>query len=271
MIPLKDQEFIRSKFDQALIDPVKIEFFTQREMAIYVHGREPCVYCKPTQEVLQELVALSDKISLHTHFREEEPKETAKYSIDRIPAIVVRAEGRRAGRSRDGGRMLKFFGMPSGNEFAIFVETIVDISQGTSLLSEKSKRALRKVKEDIRIQVFVTPTCPYCPQMVRTAYHLALDNPHIQAEVVEINEFPDLAQRYEVQAVPLTIINDAVIIPGAVPENVFVEQVVKVARGTGVAEQAPAASTESSSKTPTQSRQEPSQRGQRLPSGLYIP
>ena len=51
MIPLKDQEYLRAKFAQTLVHPVKIEFFTQREMAIYVPGREPCPSCKPTQEI----------------------------------------------------------------------------------------------------------------------------------------------------------------------------------------------------------------------------
>lgn len=106
--------------------------------------------------------------------------------------------------------------------------------------------------------------------MARVAYHLALDNPHITAEVVEISEFPDLAQRYQVRAVPLTVIDDVMTIPGAVPENVLVEQVLKVARGAGLSEPAePPASGSSTSATP--SRQEPPLRGQRRQSGIIIP
>lgn len=106
--------------------------------------------------------------------------------------------------------------------------------------------------------------------MARVAYHLALENPHITAEVVEINEFPDLAQRYQVRAVPLTVIDDVVTIPGAVPENVLVEQVLKVARGAGLSE--PPEPSASGSTTPAPPpRQEPPQRGQRRRSGIIIP
>lgn len=106
--------------------------------------------------------------------------------------------------------------------------------------------------------------------MARVAYHLALANPHVTAEVVEINEFPDLAQRYQVRAVPLTIIDDVLAIPGAVPENVLVEQVVKVARGAGLSEPPePSASGASTAAPPPQP--EPPQRGQRRRSGIIIP
>jgi len=64
MIPLKDQDLIRQKFAAELIGLVKIDYFTERESALTVPGRKPCVYCKPTREMLQELSALSDLISL---------------------------------------------------------------------------------------------------------------------------------------------------------------------------------------------------------------
>lgn len=157
MIPLKDQEYLRAQFAQALIHPVKIEFFTQKELGIFIPGRQPCPYCKPTQEMLQELAALSDKISLRIHIREEEPTEAARYGIDKIPAIALHRDGLRPEGGRE-SRPLKFFGMPAGTEFPAFVETIIDLSGGHSFLSDESKKALRKVKRDIRLQVFVTPT-----------------------------------------------------------------------------------------------------------------
>ncbi|MCH7577227.1 MAG: glutaredoxin, partial [Chloroflexi bacterium] len=64
MIPLKDQEAIRVKFAQEMLGPVKIDYFTQKELEIVLPGREPCAYCKPTREMLREVAALSDRISL---------------------------------------------------------------------------------------------------------------------------------------------------------------------------------------------------------------
>lgn len=104
--------------------------------------------------------------------------------------------------------------------------------------------------------------------MARVAYHLALESPHIVADVVEINEFPELAQRYRVRAVPLTIIDDKLAIPGAVAENVLVEQVMKVAAGSGLSEPTEAAG----SSTPTSPAEPPQGRpGQPRDSGIIIP
>ena len=45
--------------------------------------------------------------------------------------------------------------------------------------------------------------------------------------MIEVNEFPELADRYQVRAVPLTVIGDKVSIPGAMDPDALVEQVVK--------------------------------------------
>lgn len=221
MIPLRDQEAIRAKFTQELLGPVKIDYFTQKELDLVVPGREPCAYCKPAREMLQELAALSDLISLRVHNIEDEREAAAKFGVERIPGIVLR------GRN---GASFKFYGMPGGTGFPSFLDTIVDVSRNEVLFSQDSVKALGKLKEDVRVKVFVTPTCPYCPMMARAAFQMSLVNPHIKAEVIEVNEFPDLARRYNVTAVPLTVIEDRVAIPGAVPEKALVEQLLKAAK-----------------------------------------
>jgi predicted DsbA family dithiol-disulfide isomerase len=55
---------------------------------------------------------------------------------------------------------------------------------------------------------------------------MAFANPNITAFAVEATEFPDLARRYRVSGVPKTVINDQVEILGAVPQDMFVEQVL---------------------------------------------
>ncbi len=221
-------------------------------------GRKPCAYCKPTREMLQELAGLSDHISLRVHILDENDEEKRKFGIERIPATVLRGHG---------PAFFKYYGLPGGTEFPAFVESIVDISRSETLLSENSVKELRNLKDDVTVRVFVTPTCPYCPQMARAAYQLALTNAHVQAEVIEVNEFPELADRHGVRAVPLTVINDRIAIPGAVHESVLVEQVLKAA-ASAVAEPAqPSGPTTAATREP----QQPVKRGQQRDSGLFIP
>ena len=53
---------------------------------------------------------------------------------------------------------------------------------------------------------------------------MAFAHPHITAIAVEATEFPDLARRSEVSGVPKTVVNDAVEILGALPQDAYVEQ-----------------------------------------------
>jgi glutaredoxin len=75
-----------------------------------------------------------------------------------------------------------------------------------------------QLKEPVHFQVFVTPTCPYCPRAVRLAHQLALESDVIRGDMVEAIEFPHLSVKYQVQGVPRTVINETVHIEGAVPE-----------------------------------------------------
>ena len=59
------------------------------------------------------------------------------------------------------------------------------------------------------------------------AHKLAIENEHITADVIEVSEFIDMAQRYRVQGVPKTVINDRIEVVGAVPEPRFIQEVLK--------------------------------------------
>jgi len=83
--------------------------------------------------------------------------------------------------------------------------------------------------KEVNIQVFVTPTCPYCPMAVRLAHQMALESPLITASMIEASEFPELSQKYDVMGVPKSIFNETITLEGAVPEEVYLEQVLKAA------------------------------------------
>lgn len=55
---------------------------------------------------------------------------------------------------------------------------------------------------------------------------MTMETPRVTADVIEAQEFPYLAQRYGVRAVPKTIINDAIEILGAVPEPVLLQRML---------------------------------------------
>lgn len=253
MIPLRDQDYIRQLFERELEGRVKIDYFTQRASRIIVPGREDCVGCEDTRKLLEELSALSEKITLTVRELADEPEEAKKLKVDRVPGIVVRGQANRA---------LRFFGAPSGNEFPNFVETVVEASKAKVELGAEAAKQLKRLKDRVSIAVYVTPTCPYCPQVVRAAYRLALASAHVEAVAIEISQFPRLSQQLGIRSVPLTVLNDETAIAGALDEAALVEAVLKVAEGKDVS--APAAGDSTSIVDAPQAA--PS-----APSGLILP
>lgn len=65
---------------------------------------------------------------------------------------------------------------------------------------------------------------------MRLAQQLAIESDLVTADLVEITEFPHLAQRYQVRAVPRTIVNETGVIEGALPEAQFVEAITAAAQ-----------------------------------------
>ena len=63
--------------------------------------------------------------------------------------------------------------------------------------------------------------------MARVAQMMAMENDRIKADVVEVQEFPQVAQRYRVMGVPKTVINESTQFIGAVPEEVFMGKVLE--------------------------------------------
>ena len=214
-ISKEDQEFLQRTFSE-LERPVKLIYFTQQF---------DCEYCVTIREILSELIELSDKISLDVYDANEDSPEAERYGVDLIPGLVVTNE-------KDYG--IRYFGAPGGYEFSSLIEIIVDVSRGTTGISEKTKSALANLKKPIHIKVFVTLSCPHCPRAVHLAHQLALESELIRADMIEAAEFPRLADLYNVGAVPKVVINDNVEFEGALPEDFFLEQILRTDAEAGV-------------------------------------
>lgn len=188
------------------------------KMILFIENKD-CLYCEETKQLLTEVQELSDKIDLEILDKEISKEKLEYYNIDKFPAIVLENQ-------KDYG--IRFFGIPSGYEYGTLLQDLIYVSNLKVDLSEKTIEFVKNINKTIHIQVFVTPTCPYCPRAVLLAHQLALINENIRADMIEATEFPELSNHYKVYGVPKTIINDKVSIEGAVPESVFIQKLKEV-------------------------------------------
>ena len=209
LINEKDRQFLKDLFED-LRDDVKLVLFTQNF---------ECQFCKETHQLIEEVSELSKKIELVVYDLVDDKEIAAQHNVDKIPAIVVMRGG---AEPKDFG--IRYFGIPSGYEFSSLVEDIKMVGGGDSGLSEYTKNWARNLKSPVHLQVFVTPTCPYCPQAVVLAHKLAMESDLITADMVEATEFPHLSNKYKVMGVPRTVINETVFQEGAAPEQLLLSK-----------------------------------------------
>jgi glutaredoxin-like protein len=201
-----EKDALKKKFT-ALVNDVELVVFTQE--------RE-CQFCKETRELVEGLAGLSPKIKVKVYDFVKNGDEDIKYNIKKIPAIAIIG-------SKDYG--VRYYGVPGGYEFAAFVDDIIDVSRGTTSFSETLKKKIAEIKKPVHLQVFVSPTCPYCPKAARLAHQFAIENELIRADVIEMTEFPHLVQRYGIMSTPHIVINEDTSFAGAQPAEVFIEQI----------------------------------------------
>jgi len=186
---------------------------------------DECPTCSDTQEILGEVAALSDQIVVEKVDLGQEAGQAETYALDLAPGLAVLG-----GREDTGDFGIRYYGIPSGYEFSSLIQDIIMVGSGDSGLSESTRTALNELAEPVHIQVFVTPTCPYCPGAVHLAHQMAFHSPWVRADMVEAIEFPDLAQKFGVMGVPRTVINEHVHVEGAVPEAALLPKVLEGAR-----------------------------------------
>jgi glutaredoxin-like protein len=208
LIPDDKKEQLRNELKEKMENVVKIVMFTQEL---------ECRFCSDTRQLIQELAALNDKITVEIYDFVADADKAKEYGIDKIPALAIIGK-------KDYG--VRIYGIPYGYELQTLKEAVINVSKGKTDLSDKTKAILADVKSPVHIQVFVTLTCPHCAVAAAVAHKLAVESDMIRADVIDASEFPTLAQKYAVIGVPKIVINEKVEFIGAFSEDLFAEHVL---------------------------------------------
>ena len=182
-----------------------------------------CDTCAPTRRLLEQIAEENPAVAL----------EVLNLVLDKEKAAETASTACRPSSSapRTANR-IRYYGAPLGNELPTLLQAIRMAATGETGLTEQSRAQLKTLSKPVALQVFFTPTCVYCPQMITLANQAAIESPLVSSVAIDATEFPDLVQRYNVNGVPKTIINDATEIMGAVPEDEFMLQSIR-AQGQG--------------------------------------
>ncbi len=135
---------IREAFTN-LKEPVVILFFG---------SRENCDYCGDTRQLLDEVVAIDEKLTLNMYDIDTDHEVAKLYHVDKTPGIVIAA--------KDGDHIIdlgiQYSGIPSGHEFSTLIQDILLVSARDSGLNPQSREYLKNLQKPLHLQVYVTPT-----------------------------------------------------------------------------------------------------------------
>jgi thioredoxin reductase (NADPH) len=179
------------------------------------------VFSDAARQAVQYFSQLSGKIVFSEFDLSHE--QAKKWGITASPTLLIDPERYN----------IRWLGAPIGEEGRIFIETLIYMGFKKTGISNQSLKVLNQIKNKRAIKLFVSPSCPYCPQQAVHALKAAVERPDlISLEIIDIQANPDMARDYDAQSVPQTFANEMLIALGAQPEGLFMLSLQKMEEQT---------------------------------------
>jgi len=205
-----DKEVVENKF-KALMTDVRIVLFTRETY---------CPYCNETGRLLKRLAAINHKIRFDSYnFAIDEEKEK-EYHVFDVPALAIIGK-------KDYG--IRYYGYPHGNELNDFIDDIIYISKGESTLKLEAAMKLDQFTKPTQLKIFISRNCLFSLPVARLAIKLAISSDAIHTNIIQTNEFLELAEKYNVRGTPMTVVNDEESFYGALEEEKYINQILDLA------------------------------------------
>ena len=203
---------LRAAFD-ALPNKVPVMLFTEK-------GRND-VLNQAARDLLKAFNRISNKIELSEF--DMNGAEAKKHNVNSSPTLIF-----------DPDRYsIRYLGAPFGEEGRTLVGMLLLLGFQASNLSEQSRKIMERIGSKREVKVFVSPTCPYCPDQAINAVKAAIERPDIVSlEIIDIQSNQEIANRYSAFSVPQTFANDILIAYGAQAEELFVLSLEKLEQQT---------------------------------------
>lgn len=170
-------------------------------------------------EFLTVIASLSPKIQLEM-YTPAENEQAKELDTTYLPVTGIYKDGVYSG--------LAFHGVPGGKEINSFVIAIYNVSGPGQDLSRWTVKKIQKISEKVNIKICVSLACHHCPKVVVACQKMASLNENIEAEMIDASLYPDLVEKYKIERVPLTIINDTQVLVGPKTIEEMIDIIVKI-------------------------------------------
>ena len=167
------------------------------------------------RELLQEITALSDKVSLD---------ETGNDA--RKPSFVIAKEGETHG--------VRFAAIPLGHEFTSLVLALLWTGGHPPKVEQDVLDQIKALDSDLNFEVYMSLSCHNCPDVVQATTLMTVFNPRINVTVIDGGLYQDEVNTRNIMAVPATFLNGEMFASG----RMLVEEILAKVDTGAVAKEA---------------------------------
>ncbi|MDJ0876745.1 MAG: FAD-dependent oxidoreductase [Desulfobacterales bacterium] len=187
------------------------------ELLLFTDRMQDDVFAQANRQVIRAFRELTDRITLREYGLDHEKARELNVTVS--PTLVIAPDKYN----------IRWIGAPMGEEARTFLELLILVGSGQSNASDQSLKVLERIDSPRNVKVFISPSCPYCPQEAVNGAKAAVARPDlISLELIDIQCRPDIAQQYSAHSVPVAYANEALIGQGAQAEEVFMSSLQKL-------------------------------------------
>ncbi len=139
-------------------------------------------------ELLREIAALSDKITVRTDGADE-----------RKPSFAINRVGTDIG--------VRFAGIPLGHEFSSLVLALLQVGGHPIKLDAAVIEQIRNLEGDYVFETFISLSCHNCPEVVQALNSMSVINPRIKVVAIDGGVFKSEVEARQIMAVPMLFLN----------------------------------------------------------------
>lgn len=144
---------------------------------------------------------LSKYIRTEIYEQGEDQEAKSLLHADKLPVLALfESENYYSG--------VKFHGIPDQYALIAFALTVYNLAgEGEKIKTETAKK-IASIDKSINLKICMTPSCINSADAIVAAQRLALLNPKIEAEALDLDIFPDYKNNYGIKKTPALIVNN---------------------------------------------------------------
>lgn len=153
------------------------------------------------RDLILDIADLGDKVNAVIYKKGENPEMEAKVHANRFPIVaILNKDNEYTG--------VKFHGVPGGHELNSFLIAMYNVAGPGQEINPAILNDIKAIDKKINIKVGVSLSCHVCPDVVMAAQRIAIENPNVETEMLDLSNFPDLKDKHKIMSVPAIIVND---------------------------------------------------------------